>query len=342
MKVPGRMIVLLVVVWSAPVMAQTGPSHDSMSRVAPMSAHAAGSPLSKPVVRINGSVLTGRDLLREMYAIFPYARQHNGTFPKTMEADIRQGALKMIEFEELVYQEAQRRHMTVAPERLRKANEKFRKQFDTEQQFQEFLKIEFGGSPQVLSRRIRRSLLIEDLLKGEITNKSTVTFADAKVYYDKNPARFEQPETYALQTITVLPPQNATADQLKEVRKRSEAALLQAKAAKNYEEFGVLAEKISEDDFRVMMGDHKAVDAAQLPPPILQAASRMQPGEISGLIQVEKAFTIIRLIAHQPAHKQKFAEVKDSLREELQLKKVNRLRAEMNARLRKNAKIEEM
>jgi hypothetical protein len=47
----------------------------------------------KPVARVNGTVLTDRDLLREMFAIFPYAKQHNG-FPKAQEASIRQGALK--------------------------------------------------------------------------------------------------------------------------------------------------------------------------------------------------------------------------------------------------------
>ena len=49
----------------------------------------------KPVARVNGAVLTDRDLVREMYAIFPYAKQHNG-FPKSQEAAIRQGALVMI------------------------------------------------------------------------------------------------------------------------------------------------------------------------------------------------------------------------------------------------------
>ena len=66
----------------------------------------------KPVARVNGAVLTDRDLLREMYMIFPYAQQHNG-FPKAQEAAIRQGALEMIIFEELVYQEAQHRGLTV-------------------------------------------------------------------------------------------------------------------------------------------------------------------------------------------------------------------------------------
>ncbi len=52
-------------------------------------ASAQTSPLQvsdKPVARVNGAVLTDRDLLREMYTIFPYAQQHNG-FPKAQEAE---------------------------------------------------------------------------------------------------------------------------------------------------------------------------------------------------------------------------------------------------------------
>ena len=38
-------------------------------------------PTGKTVAKVNGVVLTDKDLLREMYSIFPYARQHNG-FPR--------------------------------------------------------------------------------------------------------------------------------------------------------------------------------------------------------------------------------------------------------------------
>src|SRR5215468_2653993 len=73
------------------------------------------TPTGKTVARVNGTVLTDRDLLREMMTIFPYARQHGGKFPASMESDIRRGALDMLEFEELVYQEANRRNVKVAP-----------------------------------------------------------------------------------------------------------------------------------------------------------------------------------------------------------------------------------
>src|SRR5512137_383652 len=61
----------------------------------------------KPAVRVNGAILTEADVVREMYTIFPYASQHGG-FPKALEADIRKGAIEMIVFEELLYQEANR------------------------------------------------------------------------------------------------------------------------------------------------------------------------------------------------------------------------------------------
>ena len=38
-------------------------------------------PEGKPVARVNGVVLTDADLVREEYAIFPYAAQHGGKIP---------------------------------------------------------------------------------------------------------------------------------------------------------------------------------------------------------------------------------------------------------------------
>src|ERR1035441_3390084 len=84
----------------------------------------------KPVARVNGVAVTDRDLLREMYTIFPYARQHSG-FPKSMEADIRKGALEMVVFEELVYQQAQRQKTTVPDDQVNRALFEFKKKFQS-------------------------------------------------------------------------------------------------------------------------------------------------------------------------------------------------------------------
>jgi len=295
--------------------------------------------LGKPVARINGAVLTDRDLVREMFAIFPYAKQHNG-FPKDLEPQIRQGALEMIVFEELVYQEAQRRNLAIPPAKIARAETDFRKNFQTQGEYDQYLKIEVNGSRTLLRQKIRRSLLIEALLKSEVKDKSFVTPTQLKAYYEKNSKQFEHGETFHTQSISVLPPSDGTPATAKEARKKAEEAYSKAKNAKTYREFGLLAEKYSDDDFRVNMGDHKPVAASQFPPQLLSALAKMKPGDVSPLIQIGEAFTILRLEAHIPAGKTPFAEVQAKLKSDLQKENAQKAQTALAGRLKKSAKIE--
>jgi len=342
MKAQVSIVTAVLLAAMLPASAQVASHASTVSASAPAANTMLQAPQGKPVARVNGAVLTDRDLMREMFTIFPYAKQHNGGVPKGMEEDIRRGAMKMMEFEELVYQEAVREKITVPPARMQQAEAEFRKQFRSPDQYAEFMKEECQGSRQVLRNKIRRSLLIEQLLKADVNDKSAITSIQAKAYFDKHPDEFRIPESYSIQTISILPPQNANAAQLKEARKRADDAIKQAKATKSYEEFGVLAEKISEDDWRVMMGDRKAMDITKLPPEVTKAIQSMKVGDVSDLIAVGPAFTVVRLNSHIPTGMQKFADVKDSLKKQMQQKKTEELRAALDKRLRKTAKVEEL
>jgi parvulin-like peptidyl-prolyl isomerase len=313
------------------------PAKASLPAATTVSVQATG----KPVVRINDAVLTDRDLLREMFALFPYARLHNG-FPKKQEPEIRRGALQMIIFEELAYQEALRRKMTVAPALLQRDEKKFKSQFGGQEEFKAYLNAEMDGSEAKLRAQIKRSLLIEALLKSEVENKSAVTLSDARLYYQKNVKEFEHGEVFSFQSISILPPKTANQETLNDSRKKAEGLLKQAKATKSYEEFGLLAEKVSEDDYRVNMGDHKSVQRAKLPQEVINVALAMKVGSISDLIQLGNAFTIIRLNEHTAAGKTKFADVKAGLMKKLQQEKTEKLRSALNRRLHENAKIQEL
>jgi parvulin-like peptidyl-prolyl isomerase len=294
-----------------------------------------------PVARVNGAVLTDRDLMREIQAIFPYEQMHNG-IPKSMEPEMRKGAMEMIIFEELVYQEALRRKMTVAPERMKRAEIGFRKQFATEEEFNRVMQAEVHGSRELMREKIRRSLLIDDLLKIDVTDKAKVSEAEARAYYNRNPKKFQHPEMFSIQTISIIPPENSNPDVVKEARKKADDAAKQAKATKTYQEFGLLAEKYSDDDWHVKMGDRKAVEGEKLPPPVVKAALAMKPGQVSDLIQLGSAYTLFRLNAHIPAGITPFAEVKAKLMVDLPKERNDQLRAELNKKLRKTAKIEVM
>ncbi len=306
---------------------------------APMAASSGLVVSDRPVARVNGAVLTDRDLLREMYSIFPYARQHNG-FPKAQEAAIRQGALEMIVFEELVYQEAERRKLTIPAAKLKQAEAEFKKQFHSPDEYQQYLQTEMQGSEQRVREQIKRSMLIDQVMRTDVEAKSAVTPVEVQAYYVKNAARYRQPESYSFQAISIVPGIKPTAEQAKQAKKKAEEALQKAKTTKSYEDFGLLAESVSEDDFRVNMGDHKTVGRDKLPPQIVKAFATMQPGQVSGLIQIESAYTIVRLNAHNPARKQPLAEVKNDLKTELQKSKYEKLRSGLAKTLRARAKVE--
>ncbi len=293
----------------------------------------------QPVARVNGAVLTNRDLVREMFAIFPYGQQHNG-FPKGLEPQIRKGALDMIVFEELAYQEGLRRKIQIPAARMSQAEAQFKKQYSNPTVYQQYLKLECKGSAQVLREKIRRSLIIEELLKAELQSKASVTLAQAKIYYDKHPQEYQHGETLSFQTISIIPPANGGPDVQQEAKKRAEEALRLAKATKSYREFGLLAEKMSDDDWHVNMGDRKVTDFSILPPPIQEAARKMKPGEVSNLFQFGTNYTLFRLNAHVPAGRAKFEDISKELRTTLQKTRYNEARASLGSRLRKDAKIE--
>ena len=297
-------------------------------------------PAGKPVARVNGVVLSDVDLVREEYAIFPYAAQHNGKVPADMEPGIRKGALQMIIFEELVYQDAQKRNVIVSAEKINKAEAVYKQRFETPAAFQQYLQSEYKGSEQAFRDQIKRSLMIDQVLKTEVDAKSTVSPAEVRAYYDKSGQRFQYPESFAIQTISIMPPENATPAQIQEARKRADDTYKQAKATKTGEQFGMLAEKVSDDDYRVMMGDHKWVSRDKMPPEMLTPALKMKDGEMSGLIQVGPYYVIFRMNKHVPAGKAPFDTVKNQLRTELQKNKTNDVRAALGKKLLQNAKVE--
>jgi parvulin-like peptidyl-prolyl isomerase len=331
-----------VLLLSAVAAAQVA-SHAPTVPVQPATTAAASlTPTGIPVARVNGTVLSDRDLLRQMMTNFPYARQHGGHFPKEMEADIRRNALDQIEFEELVYQEALRRKLTVAPAKLNRAMQEFRTQFDSEAAYQSFLAQEQGGSLQKLRSKVRRAILIDQLLTSEITRNAVITEPQLRTFYSKNPDHFRKPESVSLQTISLLIPDNASPKQKADIHKRAEDVLHQAKATKDYEGFGLLAEKFSEDDWRVMMGDHKSIHRGRMPSQVESVVFVMQPGQVSEIIETENSFCIARVNAREESKLVSFEEVRARLKKDLEAEKADTLKKALEARLRKNAEIEEL
>ncbi len=339
-------IIALVLTGASFVTAQTAPlasSHTSTLKSQPSQSAAKNlvtpQPSAKPAVRVNGVVLTEFDVVREMYTIFPYGQQHNG-FPKELAPEIRKGAVDMLVFEELLFQQAQKQNITMSPAELDKAMAAFRKQFRSASAYQAYLNDECKGSKDVLRQKINRSFVIEKVLKIEVKSKATVSTAEAKAYYDKNIKEFDHEEMFSIQTISIIPPEDATPAMKQEAKAKITDIVRLAREAKTEREFGLLAEQLSEDDWRTKLGDRGEVPVTKLPPEVTKVARTLKVGEVSDVIPVSRAFVVIRLNGHKQAGRATFAEVQAKVKTDLEKQRTLEIRAALNQKLRKNAKIE--
>ena len=74
------LILAIAITLIATVNAQVASHAPTMKAANVPSATTAQQGLDRPIVKVNGTALTQRDVIREMQNIFPYARQHGGQF----------------------------------------------------------------------------------------------------------------------------------------------------------------------------------------------------------------------------------------------------------------------
>ena len=192
-----------------------------------------------------------------------------------------------------------------------------------------------------LREKITRAILIDNLLRLEVKNKSRVSDLDLRKFYAANTKRFQKPESVSIQTISIVIPEGSTREQKADARRRAEDALKKAKASKNYEEFGLLAEKVS-DDWRVMMGDHKSIHRGRMPAPVEKAVFSMKVGEVSDLIDTGDSLCIARVNAREETKLVPFEEVQPTLKSQLETEKQQVVQKALESRLRKSAHIEQL
>ena len=102
-------------------------------------------PASAVVAQVNGVALTQADLSDQEQAIFPYFRMHGGQIPPSAEPEIRRLALHKIVLNELLYQEARRRNLTIPAAKMQKGLRELRRDFSSPQDYQAAVVKKYGS-----------------------------------------------------------------------------------------------------------------------------------------------------------------------------------------------------
>jgi len=204
---------------------------------------------------------------------------------------------------EVLAQQASAEKISVSPAELDKEVSDLKTQLGGPQQFQKTLD-EAKSNEAEFREDTRRSLLVDKLLDRHVSVK--VTDKQIEAYYKDNPDQFEHPELVRASHILIKVPQgNADA-----AHKRAAEILERAKKG---EDFAKLAKEVSEDDRTRDQGGDLGLFPLR-PTPVAEAAFKLQPGEISGIVESSYGLHIIKTVARKPAGLAPLDEVKDDVR----------------------------
>ena len=191
-----------------------------------------------------------------------------------------------------------------------------------------------ANDPAVQSAlRIARERLLSDLLfaRMDAANKPApkVLEAIALTNYKSNPQRFNLPEEFGASHILI---KSDTPD----AKTKAEAMLAELKAGAD---FAKLAEKYSQDSSSRTGGNLGYFPAGQMVPPFDAALQKMQkPGELSGLVETQFGYHIIKFEGRRSAGVRPFEQVKDVLMREAEAKVLNDKRMEQVQRIQNTVK----
>jgi parvulin-like peptidyl-prolyl isomerase len=275
------------------------------------------------VARVNGTELTKKDLEAEVDRLIPRITFHRSV-PEEKRKFYYDRALEGLVDKELQYQDALAKGIKPDKEEVDAQMQKMRARFKSQDDYKAALDKE-GLTEEKLRLRVEKDMLIQDVIAKTVTEPSQISESDLKGFYEKNSARFKQPEGVKLRLISVKDEEKA-----KDILDRIKAG----------EDFGTLAYTMSEDSYRVKSGDIGYMHKGRMLPEIEEAAFKLNQGEVSDIIKAGDFFFIIRLEDKKPEQQVSFDEIKGKLEKELEQERNRELREKWIADLRSKAKIE--
>jgi peptidyl-prolyl cis-trans isomerase C len=171
-----------------------------------------------------------------------------------------------------------------------------------------------------------RQMLLNFFVQEKIDKTLTVTDDDLRAYYTNNSAQFKEAELRQLSHILV------------KTQDEAQAILKQLESGKK--SFAELAKEKSQDTTAQNGGQLGWVQKGQLVPAFEQAAfSINKKGGLSGVVQTQFGFHIIKLEDVRMRPRYEFEQVKDQIRQIVTTEKKRAKTAEVLAELKKDIKV---
>jgi peptidyl-prolyl cis-trans isomerase SurA len=169
-------------------------------------------------------------------------------------------------------------------------------------------------------RDMRDRLIASQLRQQEVTSRVVVTPQQEREAYEKNIARYQMPEEVWIRLIGL---QKGVGAEEREVKK-AEAERLRERIAAG-EDFDALARAESEGPKASEGGDLGWRKPSDFAAPLSDAIKKLEPGQVSPVIETDEMFFIIKLEARKNSAQIPLSEVRAQIHQELRKQEEERL-----------------
>jgi parvulin-like peptidyl-prolyl isomerase len=290
---------------------------------------------SKPVAKVNDTLLTEADLELSLNEIIPAGVFHGGFSSKIREKYRPQAFEKMIE-KELFYQEAVKMGLEIDEEIIKAEREKTIERLGGEKKFTAALK-NAGLTDEQYQQRLRKKQLVKRFIIIEISDKALPTDEEIKDYYRRNRKKYKRPEARRLTHILISVRPDASAEERKLKKAQAQEVIDRINAG---EDMAAVAWKYSTGPYRVKGGDMGLVHRGRLHPDLEKEVFQLQPGKLSGIIETIYGYHVVRVEEVKEAEQLELSDVYDKIKNELTERNEKHIREELVANLRAKARIE--
>lgn len=245
-----------------------------------------------PAALVNGAPVTHAAVDRQLAMIqLNYLYQGYNLEEEHLEV-LRIQVLDSLIDQELLYQYAVKKGYTADAEVVESEMQEIRGQFDTEEAYVEYLKSQYF-TPESLRQDIGQFYAVQKMAEEEFYAKQTVSDAQARKFYDENPEMFmETPEQIAASHILITVENPADKAETDAARTKIQALLNRVKAG---EDFAKVARENSQCPSAQQGGDLGYFGRGAMVAEFEDAAFALNPGEISGIVQSQFGFHIIKV-----------------------------------------------
>jgi peptidyl-prolyl cis-trans isomerase C len=235
-----------------------------------------------------------------------------GPVPPDKRDEVLRGVLDQLVAYHLLAQESRARKLPIADTDVDARLADIRKGFPTEEAFRQGIAAQ-GLTMDQLKSQAKTSLEVAKVIDAEVNSKVAVQDPEVKTFYDQNLERFKQGDSVHAAHILIGVPQNATPEQKAEAKNKAAAVLKTVKAGGD---FATLARANSSDPGSAQNGgDLGFFPKGQMTPAFEEAAFKLKPGTVSGLVETPFGFHIIKTIERRGPRTAPFDEVSGQIKD---------------------------